>query len=806
MAAAASPRFEAPASSDSDSVEGACAHCGLPVDAAGVRFCCRGCEAVHGLLHREDLTRYYELQGGAGCPVPPLRDERADRKWLEPIEARVVAAAGPGGAGVARLRLDVQGMHCAACVWLIEELFRRRKGALRVDVNPALGTVDMTIGADFHLRAWVIDIERFGYQLGPALKRAEGPTSTLLWRLGVCAALSMNAMIFAIAIYAGLEAGPIRDLFEALVFAISTASVAVGGQVFLRSAYHALRRGLLHMDLPIALGILLAYVSSAAAYAAGRERGVFFDTLTVFITLMLLGRFLQERVLERNRRQLLDSDGAEGLWARRLAADVVELVRCPEIHAGDRLLVAAGDLVCVDAVLDEVEASCSLDWINGESTPRTFVRGDVLPAGGFNVGQRPLRAIACTDFAAGALTDLLRVPTVRAADAARATPWWRRLARIYVTAVLGVAGATFAGWLIVGGDATRALEATAAVLIVTCPCAFGIATPLAYELAQAGLRRAGLLVRSAGFLDRAVAVRQIVFDKTGTLTTGALVLVDTVPLDRLRGQEHNVMYTLAASTTHPKSAAVRDALAARHARFLAGVPVTERAGRGVELTLEGHVYRLGAPAWAAPGPQPADADVVFSIDGERRVALTTHEEPRPDAAIEVSRLVADGFHVSVLSGDTAAKTTALAARLGLAVERALGGQSPYDKAAWLSAHDRQDTLMIGDGINDAVAVERAFCSGTPAIDRPFLPARSDFYFVTAGLRPVRLALTVARALQRVNRRNLTIAVVYNLATVGLAAAGLMSPLLCAVVMPVSSLTVVLSSTHALSRRSPLWRS
>jgi Cu2+-exporting ATPase len=785
----------------SSSTPAACAHCGLPVATAGATFCCSGCEAVYGLLHAEQLTRYYELQGQDGCPVPQVRDERADRKWLEPLEAR--AAAG----GVQRLRLDVQGLHCSACVWLIEQLFARHPGGLRADINPALGAIDLVFDQRFPLRAWVVQVERFGYQLGPALKRSEARTSSLLWRLGVCAALAMNAMIFAVAFYAGLAAGPTFRLFQALVFGLSTLSVLVGGSVFIRSAWQALRQRVLHMDLPIALGILLAYTSSTLAYLAGRERGVYFDTLAVFITLMLLGRFLQERVLERNRRQLLDSDGADGLYTRRIRDGAVQLIRCTEVRTGDTLLLSPGDLFCVEARLDgSATASCSLDWISGESAPRRFAAGDTIPAGAFNVGDRPLRVIAAADFVASALTELLRVPTDRPLDAARATPWWRRLARVYVSTVLAVAATTLGAWLLFGHDAARALDVTAAVLIVTCPCAFGIATPLAYELAQAGLRRAGLLVRSASFLDRAAAVHRVVFDKTGTLTTGALRLADASGLDDLAAEERDAMYTLAVSSAHPKSMAVAAALAARDARFVPGLEVEERPGRGTLARHQGHELRLGAPMWAAASPYPPGTDVLFSVDGDSRAFLATEEEARPDAAVEVRHLAADGLEVHVLSGDSPAKTLALATRLHIPASHALGGCSPQDKAEWLALHDRQDTLMIGDGINDAIAVERAFCSGTPAIDRPFMPARSDFYFVTAGLRPVRLALLAARALARLNRRNLRIAVAYNVVTVALAAAGLMSPLLCALVMPLSSLTVVLSSTHAFSRRSPLWRS
>jgi Cu2+-exporting ATPase len=563
------------------------------------------------------------------------------------------------------------------------------------------------------------------------------------------------------------------------------------------------------MDLPIALGVVLAYASSALAYALGQSSGAYFDTLCVFITLMLLGRFLQERVLEKNRRQLLDADGAERLLTRVQRGARVELVRCGEIVCHDTLLVAPGDLVPVDAELLDDGADCSLDWVSGEAEPRRYALGQTVPAGAFNAGRAALRLRARTDFAASPLRELIRATTWRDADAARATPWWRRFARVYVGLVLSIGGATFAAWWIGTHDPARALEVTAAVLIVTCPCAFGIATPLGYELTQAGLRRGGLFVRTAGFLDRAQDVTRVVFDKTGTLTTGALRLADEKPLAALADADAGALYDLSARSTHPKAAAVARALEHLGRACLDDAARTrEEPGRGVELQRAGHVYRLGAPGWTAPvavGPDGA-ADLVFTRDGRVLAELHCREELRPDAARELASLAAGGHELWILSGDAPERVARLAETVGVPPERALGGLDPRAKADWLAAHDHGDTLMIGDGINDAAAVEKATCSGTPAVDRPFMPARSDFYFTTPGLRPIRQALVAARALGRVTRRNLSIAVAYNLVTVSLAAAGLMSPLAVAVVMPISSLTVVVSSTWSLSARSPLWKS
>jgi Cu2+-exporting ATPase len=800
----------------------ACRHCGtLTAD----EFCCRGCEIVFGLLHREKLERFYDLGGGRDAPAALAEKPAADHKWLELAAADL--AARPDGRPH-RVSLDIQGIHCAACVWLVERLFERTGAPGQVIVSSALGKIDLDVAPSFPLADFVTSVERFGYRLGPALRPAAARSSLLL-RLGVCVALAMNGMIFSVALYAGLAEGPLHRLFLWITFGLSAASVAVGGTVFIASAARALARGVLHIDLPIALGILLAFGSSALTFAGTGGDAVYFDTLNVFIALMLVGRWLQERVVERNRRLLLESDGADGLLARRVSPEgVVSIVPCREIAAGDRLLVAAGDLVCVDAALDEERGLVSLDWVSGESAPREVARGERVPAGAFNLGPRALSAVAATDFAASPLPSLLRAPRPRAIDSARATPWWRRFAGVYVAGVLVAAAVGFLLW---AHDPARALEVTTAVLILTCPCAFGIATPLAYELAQAGLRRLGLHVRSGGFLDRALAVKKVVFDKTGTLTTGVLRVVDDAPLRRLDPRARRALYNLVARSTHPRSLAVKRALdaigelssttprapcgpvfassgaksappaapdgAGRAPFRLCDASVDELPGRGLTMRLAGHRYSLGA------GPL---GELVFGIDGRAAARIDTDEELRADAAHELLALEERGHEVWILSGDTPERVAALAREAGVPASRALGGLTPEGKADWLARHDLGDTLFIGDGINDSLVVERATCSGTPAIDRPFLPARSDFFFVTAGLSPVRRALEIARRLARVTRRNLAIAIAYNTVTVGLAYAGLMSPLLCAVLMPASSLTVVAATVASLGGRSRAWRS
>ncbi len=747
------------------------------------------------MLTAGGLERYYELRGAKGEPALSGAAER-DHAWLEPLAARVEGQ----GEGLTRLVVDVAGVHCAACVWLIGELFARQPHGKACVVNASRGRIELTVERGFDLPSWVSAVESVGYALGPALKERSRRADELTLRMGISVALAMNTMVLSLAIYLGLSEGPLHTLARQLGFALGAASVLVGGSFFVRSAWQSLRRGLLHLDLPIALGVVLAFAGSAWSFFAGGG-AEYFDTLAIFVALMLVGRWLQERVVAKNRALLLASDGVEGLWTRRLEGGAPVLTRAVELREGDTLVLAPGDLVPVEATLDE-PARLRLDWISGESEARPFDAGAIAPAGAFSAEAHAVRARCATDFAGSALIELLGAPSAK--DEGDAGRFWDGLARWYVTGVLAAAAGAFALWMILEGDPRRALAVTTAVLVVTCPCAFGIAVPLARDLVQSALRRAGLFVRSATLLERAPTVRSVVFDKTGTLTTGAPAIADRSPLDALDPEARALLAAMASRSTHPKSAAVLEVLGS--VALDPSLVVHEEAGKGLSLSHAGHLYRLGRPDWAAPSDAVvAEVDLVFARDGRVLAPLATREELRADAREELAALEASGVATWILSGDAPAKVEALAREVGVPVERAIGGASPREKAAWIAAHDGHHTLFVGDGINDSLAADAALVAGTPAVDRPFLPSKSDFYFVTPGLAPIRRLLEASRKLRAVVRADLAFALAYNAGAVALAYAGLVAPWVAAVLMPISSLATLAFTASVLGRSAP-WKS
>lgn len=522
---------------------------------------------------------------------------------------------------------------------------------------------------------------------------------------------------------------------------------------------------------------------------------------------MLMGRWAQERILERNRNSLLSGSGAEGLTAKRREGETLTAVAASELIVGDELWVAPGDLLPVEGILLRRSAEANLDWITGESDRIVYEPGDSIPAGAFNAGRRGFAVAASQNLADSRLGELLRGGD---GETGFRPTWWHRVSSVYVLAVMALAGGAFLAW--VGRDLRMAIEVTISVLVITCPCALGLATPLAEELMHVALRRRGVFLRKASFLEKALRVRKVLLDKTGTLTLDRLHLdADSrKELWALPSTEQAVLWNLCARSNHPVSRSLAEALAAggkAPSLELDADELEEHPGRGLVWRRPDGEYRLGRPDFA-DGPSAGSAEGLthFSRDGELIAAFRFDETYKGDAAAELSTLSRQGFELHLLSGDAAAKTARAAAALGIDPDHAMGAMDPQAKADRVRELDEGDTLMVGDGINDSPSFEAALCSATPAVDRPVLPGKADFYFLGDGIGAIRRALSAAKGLRRVTRDNLIFAIAYNLVAVALCFAGLVSPVVAAILMPVSSITVVSLTAWRLSGRRLAWMS
>ncbi len=781
-----------------------CRHCGLPCP-PGAEYCCHGCELAAALLKTEGLERFYELRAGDALPVAerPL----GGTGWLERAleDARRRAAAGP-----LTITVDVEGITCAACVWVIETLFERRDGARSVLVNPARGQMTMTFldtredeglgegqQVGFDVQAFLADLATLGYRTGPARRTADSEGDDLLLRVGVTFALAMNVMILSLAFYFGLAPteGFIPEVFAWVAFGLSTLSLMLGLPVFAKGAIGALKRGAIHLDLPIALGMALAWIASVAegALALSHDEALdagYFDTLAIFIALVLLGRWLQRRAVSRNRRLVLDATPEAALHVRRVSADGVAIVPADDIDVGDKLLITPGDHLPVRALALEPSSGLSFAWISGESAPVGVTAGDELPAGAHHRGDQAFVVEALETLEDSALFTLLQAAPKDDDSAAGG----HRIAKLYVLAVLTLATVGALGWGLTDGLAAG-LDVAVAVLVVSCPCALGLALPLARELSVARLRQQGLLIRRADIFDRLAEVSRVVFDKTGTLTSRRLRLAEPASLLALSDDDLHALSQMVLRSRHPASAALLDALAqaGRLSALDGRAAVVEEPGTGLRLTLGEQQYLLGRPR------EQAATTAVALRRGSAEIAVFHLEEAlRYRAGEEIERLQAGGLEVEILSGDQQARVTALADQLGIDPQLARGGQSPADKASHLSVG--APTLMLGDGLNDGPALDAAHVAGAMPGEDGALAERADFFLLGEGLAPLGALFEEQHRFQTVIRRNLVFALSYNVVIVGLALAGLMSPVLAAISMPISSINVVAHTGWALRPR------
>jgi len=736
-----------------------CIHCGTRFRPTAHRpdFCCAGCEFVHSLIQQKGLTQFYELQDGTTFPVRSVVFQQRDYTWLESI------ARDDRGS----LDLDLQGISCIGCVWLIEKLFDTKPGALAIRVDPTLGRLHLRWEPGrFDLVAFAREIQSFGYLVGPVAATGKRTNRSLIIRLGLCAALAMNAMLFTLPGYLGMEPGfELAGMFSMLAFACSTLSFLVGGSYFFGRTWHSLRHGVLHIDLPISLGLIAAYAGSLVAWRHGATDFVYFDFISVFTFLMLAGRWTQETAVAANRNRLLDQQFT---------------VAHPD--RGERFRVTPGQVVPVKSILHSLAATLGMEWISGESEARTARHGQLIPGGAVNLSREPIELEAAEPWHESMLARLLDA-TPRADRRQRGL---ERFIRIYLLVVLAIATAAFLGWLWFGGDALRALQVLTSILVVSCPCATGVALPLAEDLATARARRAGVLIRDPGIWGRLPKVDTIVFDKTGTLTLETIALLNPGALETLRADERSILLAMVENNLHPVASCVREQLLAARVQPSAAMQLHEEIGCGLESHFLGHRWRLGRPGWAGEG----EGDCLFTRDGELLAAFRFGDELREDAAAEFQALAAPGRSLHILSGDRAEKVTAIATSVGLPPAQAHGSQSPDDKAAWLRAHGPQRTLMIGDGANDSLAFNESLCTGTPAIDRGLLERKADFYFLGRGLAGIRALFDIALRKRAAVRAVITFAIAYNLVAIALSISGNMSPLLAAILMPLSGLATV----------------
>jgi Cu2+-exporting ATPase len=436
--------------------------------------------------------------------------------------------------------------------------------------------------------------------------------------------------------------------------------------------------------------------------------------------------------------------------------------------------------VPVRSRLNSDAATLGLEWISGESDTATARRGRIVQAGAVNCGQSTIALEALEPWSESLLAKLLHI----APPTAPRNPALERFLRGYIVVVLAIAALGFAGWWAATGALLPALQVLISVLVVSCPCASGVALPLASDLAASRLRRLGVFIRNSELWAKLDSVRSVIFDKTGTLTLETISLRNPEALRHLSPEERTVLLAMVHDSLHPVSGCLREQLLADGIQFAVASHPQEVIGFGLELQHANSTWRLGRPEWS--GSESA-SECSFTRDGETLASFRFGEEARADAVEEVRALEASGRRVFILSGDRREKVAAMADRLRIPHAQCRAQMSPEEKAEWVVRFDAHDTLYVGDGANDSLAFDAAWCSGTPAIDRGLLEQKADFYFLGRGLGGVRALLRTAATRRRTACAVVAFAITYNAVAIALSLTGQMNPLLAAVLMPASSL-------------------
>ncbi|MQV32385.1 cadmium-translocating P-type ATPase [Sinorhizobium meliloti] len=724
----------------------------------------------------------------SGIAVPSAG--AASRTSAPPEEIRL--ASRDLGDGLRQTALTLPDVHCAACIAAVEGALRKIPGVelARVNLSARRVTVNWR-GNDDESPDFTGTLAKIGYasHLASIEEDIEDPVlSSLFKALAVAGFSAMNIMILSVSVWSGAD--PVtRHAFHLISAALALPAIVYSGRIFYRSAWAALRHGRTNMDVPISVGVLLAFALSVHDTLDNAPHA-YFDASTSLLFVLLAGRTLDHLMRGRARSAVGALARLAPRGANVIGADgAIDYVPLSEIKPGMHLLVAAGERVPVDGVVVKGASELDCSLVSGESEWKRAEPGSALQAGVMNLAN-PLTLLA-TVFADGSfLAEMTRM--MEAAESGRAT--YRRVAdraaSLYAPVVHGVALLSMVAWLYGTGDLHKSVTIAIAVLVITCPCALGLAVPMVQVMAVRRLFERGIMVRDGSAFERLNEIDAVVFDKTGTLTLGAMRLVNAGDIEP---QPLSLAAAMARVSRHPASAAIALAGAGRHTSPVEFDSLEEVHGCGIEGRAGDAVYRLGRPSWASTANQTdgeTSSAIVLSKDGETIADFAFEDSVRPGARELVQALRSAGLSVRILSGDRSSAVSSIARQLDIEAFSAelLPGEK-VDAIRALAATGRK-VLMIGDGLNDAPALAAAHVSIAPSSAMDVGRSASDFVFLGQSLLAVRdIIQTVSRA-DVLIRQNFAMAIAYNVVSVPFAIAGLVTPLAAALAMSLSSIVVV----------------
>lgn len=686
-------------------------------------------------------------------------------------------------------RFTVPGIKCAGCIAKIERELVKVDGIASARVNFSAKRVAIEHERRMDEASLTRALEQLGFEAQAVEENPLGSDdkerTQLVRALGVAGFGMMNIMLLSVSIWSGAE-GATRELFHWLSAFIALPVIAYSGRPFFSSALMALKHGRTNMDVPISIGVVLATALSLYETATGGEHA-YFESAVMLLFFLLAGRALDAVMRDKTRAGIGALLGRMGKSAQILGEDgSTRTLAATDLQPGMIALVSAGEALAADGEIIEGTSAIDNSMLTGESRPEPVAEGSKVLAGAINI-TGPIRVRLTATAEDTALADIARLMDEAGQSRSSYVRIADRASRAYAPAVHSLAAIAFAGWMIAGAGWHQSLVIAIAVLIITCPCAMGLAVPTAQVVASGALLKRGLLVKDGSALERLAECDTALMDKTGTLTLG-----EPVPqISGLGAEQQSIALALAQSSAHPLSKGLAKRLRAEGVEPAPLTEITEAAGEGMRGLWEGQTATLGRPTDGAQACQSAGLSSALVI-GDAAHLITFHDPLRSDAAQTLEMMRDLGMEAAIVSGDRTASVEALATDLGI---NGYGDASPKDKLDILDQLKAQgrNPLMVGDGLNDGPALAAAHASIAPGTASDASKQAADAVFLGEKLLPVALAIKAARATMRIVRQNFGFSIIYNVLAVPLALFGYVTPLIAAIAMSVSSLVVVANS-------------
>lgn len=712
-----------------------------------------------------------------------------------PAKAPAPAATNDNEPAIGHVTLAVSDMHCGACILSVEGTLGKLPGVVTARAN--LSARRATIAYErskLGIEDLIAALTRAGHEAAElsATPDAEAAArdADLIKRLGVAGFAAMNVMLLSVSVWAGASGDmdqSAQSLFHWLSALIAVPAIAYSGQPFFKSAAGALRGGRLNMDVPISLGVTLATGMSLFQTMRGSEQ-VYFDAAITLLAFLLIGRLLDQQMRTKAAGAAANLLGFRAFYASRVHDDGrIERIAARTLQPSMRVLCAAGERIAADGIVVSGVSDIDDSLLTGETVTKTVRQGTPVYAGTLNL-TAPITVEATATDEGSLLSEIARLMEAAEQNRGKYMRLADRAARIYAPAVHVLGLTTFLGWLALGYGWEPALTAAIAVLIITCPCALALAVPAVQVAASSRLFAKGLILKAADGLERMSEADTVVFDKTGTLTTGEPRIANA---DAISDAALIAAARLATASRHPYSRAIVAEAARRGHMIEAATGVEEVPGSGLLLATARGEQRLGSPSWCGADTLSASHAVICYRDVTGYItSFEMADTLREDAASVVAALRNGGYKVELLSGDSVGAVAEAARSAG--ITDWFAGKRPDEKIARLEELKAQGrrVLMVGDGLNDAPALAAAHASLSPASAADISQTAADGIMQGKKLSGLVEALKVAKAAHRLAIQNFGIAILYNVFFVPLAMAGLVTPLIAAIAMSASSITVV----------------